>query len=252
MSKQIISLQKQNDGIHTSLFNKGICFERIVISDNASDDEKLKLLQDENFKLKDVLKEFNDLYGPPAQVKKSKSQPVSTQTQKQTQTTKPKVSDDVNSDEEDFSEPVKKFDCITNMEYLKRAFFNGNYEEFESEVKKNNFPMFEANYKYSSDKDNCPEFAAKNLLCGFVRNLEDYRKYLIVCFRCHKVNSDDEPTRYEYKSYWIVNSLVSVEEIIGSNHEDFEWNNITPDKVDSFLKEIRKSYNSPLDEKYLH
>jgi hypothetical protein len=101
MSKQIISLQKQNDGIHTSLFNKGICFERIVISDNASDDEKLKLLQDENFKLKDVLKEFNDLYGPPAQVKKSKSQPVSTQTQKQTQTTKPKVSDDVNSDEED-------------------------------------------------------------------------------------------------------------------------------------------------------
>lgn len=29
-------------------------------------------------------------------------------------------------------------------------------------------------------------FSAKNLLKGFVRNFDDYRKYFMICFRCWK------------------------------------------------------------------
>lgn len=251
--KQIIGLQKQNEGIHLSLLAKGLCFDRQNIDPNTSEDDHLQLLKDENAKLKELANQHK----PPPQVKEQKVQVAKVQV---AQVAKPKESKskeaDDNSDEEDFSEPVKKFECITNMEDLKRAFFNGEYETFNTAVKTSGFPLYSADYKYSSDNDGKAEFAAKNLVGGFVRNLEDFRKYLMVCFRCIKVSTDSEPTRYEYKSYWIVNTNEPLINVIGSVYEDFDFVKIESTGMDHFLQMIKRldedSLLSPLVEKYLH
>jgi Mg2+ and Co2+ transporter CorA len=115
-----------------------------------------------------------------------------------------------------------------------------------------------AKYKYSSDKDGVPSFAAKNLVGGFVRNLEDYRKYLMVCFRCHQINSENEPTKYKYMSYWVVNTNESLQNVIGSFHEDFEFTRVDVENIDSFLKTIERTKDDEIEmtniiaEKYLH
>ena len=233
-------LQKQNDSIYMSLNNRGIEFERYLVLDSITDDEKIQILLEENSKLKELINKHK----PPQQVKQIQT------TQTQPSPVKPKTTE--NDEEEDYSEPVKKFECITNMEDMKRAFFNGDYDTFESAVREHKFPMFEASYKYSSDKDGAPEFVAINLVNGFVRNLEDYRKYLMACFRCNKIG-DEHLVKYEYKSYWIVNSLEPLSDIIGSNYEDFDWKVISETEMSSFLMDIRKLADDVvLSEKYLH
>jgi len=246
--KQIIGLQKQNDGIYSSLLAKGVCVDRQIIDPNTSEDDHLQMLKDENAKLKELANQHK----PPPQVKEQKVQVAQVVKPKES---KSKEADD-NSDEEDFSEPVKKFECITNMEDLKRAFFNGEYETFNTAVKTTSFPLYSANYKYSSDNDGKAEFAAKNLVGGFVRNLEDFRKYLMVCFRCKLVSAEAEPSRYEYKSYWIVNTNEPLINVIGSVYEDFDFVKIESTSIDDFLEIIKRtdedSSSSALVEKYLH
>ena len=55
-NKIIQSLQKQNDCIYNSLVAKNIQFERNVIPENLDEKEHVKLLNDENFKLKEIVK----------------------------------------------------------------------------------------------------------------------------------------------------------------------------------------------------
>jgi hypothetical protein len=93
-------------------------------------------------------------------------------------------------------------EIIHNMEDIKRAFFNKEYELFEELVKQHEFIYYRVSYKYSSDNDNKPDYIARNLLKGFGRALDDYRKYLLVCFRCKEY----EHKKYEYNSLWIVNT----------------------------------------------
>ena len=72
LQKQIVSLQKQNDGIYSSLVNKGIEFNRVEIpTDNLisiSEEEHLRLLKNENSKLKELANQHK----PPPQVKEPK------------------------------------------------------------------------------------------------------------------------------------------------------------------------------------
>lgn len=70
------------------------------------------------------------------------------------------------------------------MEDIKRAFFNKEYDTFETLIKQHPLRYYRASYNYASDKDGAPEFVAKNLVKGFVRNLDDFRKYFITGFRC--------------------------------------------------------------------
>jgi len=258
--KQITGLQKQNDGMYSSILAKGLTFDRFIINDNISEDDHLQILKDENAKLKELINNNK----PPPQVKEPKAQ-VSQVSQVAKPKSKSKESDE-NSDQEDYTEPVKKFECITNMEDLKRAFFNNDYEQFNKAVRTEKFPLYIANYKYSSDNDGKPEFAARNLVGGFVRNLEDFRKYLMVCFRCIKVSNDSEPSKYEYISYWIINTNDNLKDVIGTVYEDFEFIKVdnpdlnNPDlnnpDVDKFLELIKRSdentESSLLVEKYLH
>jgi hypothetical protein len=207
-NNKIISIQKQNDAIYSGLKAKGIEFERDTIPEGADDNTIIEILSNENNKLKELAKQNK----PPPQVKEPKApQPQ--------QAPKPKKEEKEESDdEEEYEAPKPKFDCITNMEDIKRAFFNKDYENAKSLIITQPFKFYSVNYKFDSDKDGVPDFVAKNLLKGFVRNFDDYRKYFMICFRCWKAGSN-----YQYKSQWIVNTNEPIQNIIGSTYDDFEF-----------------------------
>lgn len=234
-NKAIQGLQKQNDSIYQSLVTKGVQFDRVVISEGIDDTEQLKLLQEENSKLKELAKA-----NKPVQIEKPKEEKKPVQTQVKTDKTEKsnesnKSKDDVELDDDEVEEPVKKFNIITNMEELKRAFFNGDLMVFEEQLKAHPFKFYKVEYKYNSDKDGAPDFSAKNLLKGFVRNFDDYRKYFMICFRCLK--KQDE-SKYKYESVWIVNSTDKIQDIIGSVWEDFEFEETTD--IVQFISRIKK------------
>ena len=235
-NKAIQGLQKQNDAIYYSLTAKNIQFERIVVPNDIIEEEHLNLLKDENIKLKEVV----NANKPPPQTKDEKKKHESPQQKKEP---KQKETNDEDEDEETFEEPVKKFETITNMEDLKRAFFNGDHETFESQIKTHPFKFYKVEYKYNSDKDGVPDFSAKNLLKGFVRNFDEYRKYFMVCFRCLKYQHG---IKYKYESLWIVNTNESISNIIGSMEEDFVFTETID--IDDFVSNIKKLPESESDE----
>jgi hypothetical protein len=229
---KIKNITKQNDSIYTSLVSKNIEFTRSDISSVSDNNEKLEILMDENLKLKELSKSAR----PPPVIK-----------EKVLSIIKEKVPEI--HEEESYEEPQKKFDTITNMEDMKRAFFSKEYDVFETLIKDHNFKYYSADYKYSCDKDGVQTFIAKNLVKGFVRSLDDYRKYLLVCFRCFS----SEHNTYTYPSLWIVNSNESLSEIIGSVYEDFNYTEISD--IKDFLTKFRKiEVDDPLllDEGYVH
>ena len=233
-NKAIQCLQKQNDGIYSSLIAKNIQFNRTIIPNEISDEEYIKLLSDENNILKELVKANKPISLP----KEEKKQDILKKEDK----IKPKEKkEDIDKDketfedEETFEEPIKKFETIINMEDMKRAFFNGDYDVFYNIFNTQPFIIYKMNYKYNSDKDGAPDFSAKNLLKGFVRNFDDYRKYFMICFRCWKHEDKNE---YKYESYWIVNTNEPIQNIIGSIWEDFEVD-ISTDSG-NFIESIKK------------
>ena len=243
MSGKLQSIQKQNDSILFSILSRKIDFVRAIIPEGISEDEHIKILTEENLRLKEVVK-ANKPAPQPKEEKIKVEQPK--------QESKPKEeSKEDDEQEETFEEPVKKFETIVNMEDLKRAFFNGLYEEFESNVKSSPFKFYRVGYKYNGDKDGAPDFSAKNLLKGFVRNFDDYRKYFMICFRCWK---DLNETKYKYSSLWIVNTLEPIRNIIGSFSDDFEFEEETD--INTFISDIKKLVNIDetlcIGESYVH
>ena len=227
-SKAILGIQKQNDSIFTSLLAKNIQFERVIIPDGIDEQEHLRLLNEENTNLKEIVK----VNKPPPQIK-----PIQESKPKESKPKESKTKENKDDDEEDeiYEEPVKKFDTITNMEDMKRAFFGGDYGMFEEQLKLYPFKLYKVAYKYNTDKDGVPEFSAKNLLKGFVRNFDDYRKYFMISFRCWKSQDKNE---YKYDSFWIVNTNEPVQNIIGSLWEDFEFEETS--ELDNFINMIKK------------
>jgi hypothetical protein len=229
---KIKNITKQNDSIYTSLVSKNIEFTRADVSSIIDNNKKLEILTDENLKLKELSKNAR-----PPQVIKEKVLPI----------IKEKVPEI--HEEESYEEPQKKFDTITNMEDIKRAFFSKDYDLFYTLIKEHNFKYYSADYKYSCDKDGVQSFIAKNLVKGFVRSLDDYRKYLLVCFRCFS----SEHNTYTYPSLWIVNSNEPLSEIIGSVYEDFNYTEVSD--IKDFLTKFRKievDDSLLLDEGYVH
>lgn len=237
LTQTLAKLQKQNNSIYNNLVSKNIYFERTTIPDEIDEQEHLKLVVDENVKLKEIseankpvksniMKETNKSNI----IKETNKSNIIKETKKKTEN-----DENENDDEPTYNEPIKKFETITNMEEMKRAFFGGDYEEFEKQLNAHKFKLYMVNYKYNSDKDGAPDFSAKNLLKGFVRNFDDYRKYFMICFRCWKNKNKLE---YKYNSLWIINTVEPVQNIIGSVCEDFEFEETFD--VNSFFKSIKK------------
>jgi len=234
MDKQIAGLVKQNESIYGSLKAKNVegLGELVVLTENLSLEEQKDILLKENARLKELVKASK-----PIEEEKPKAP------KPQAQQSQPKPKADVEGDEDDdcLCEPSPpKFSTIANMEDLKRSFFSGEYEQFNQLVKAAPYKFFTANYKFASDKDGAPDYSARNLVKGFVRSFDDYRKYFMICFRCLQ-NPDSNPPTYTYPSIWIVNTLDPIGNIIGSSAEDFDMVEVTePDLIIQLIQSIKK------------
>jgi hypothetical protein len=214
LPKQIANLKKQNEGMEISFNNKGIPFTKLNI-DNIDLDTEFILIKDYNEYLKNISKNNR-----PPQVKEVKQSKLEETTinQKEKQH---KITD--TDDEDELTKETKiTFSTICNMEDIKREFFSKEYDIAYELIRKQPFKFYKASYNYSDDYKGRPAFVAKNLLRGFVQQLEDYRKYLMVVFRCVYYGNPEE-NRYRYHSYWIVNSNDDLKTIIGSLYDDFDF-----------------------------
>ena len=222
MNPKIQNLQKQNDAIYSSLVSKNVLFTRRVITDET---KILDILTEENKELKELSKNNRPA---PQVIEKKPAVPVVEK--------KEQIPKELDEEDESFEDSKKSYTIIHNMEDIKRAFFNKEYELFEELIKQHEFIYYKVSYKYSSDNDRKPDYVARNLLKGFGRALDDYRKYLLVCFRC----TEYEPIKYDYNSLWIVNTKDDLKTIIGSFYDDFDFQLQTFDVENNFLEEFRK------------
>ena len=237
--KQIAMMKKQNEGMESSFKAKDIKYTKL---DTDSDDpeNELALLKDYNEYLKNISKQNRS--PPPVKEEKPKEQP------------KPKPDD--NEDDDDLIKEVKPvYSTITNMEDIKRAFFSKEYETSQQLIIQHPFKFYEVSYKYESDNNGRPGYVAKNLLRGFVQGLDNYRKYLMVCFRCVLINK--ERNEYAYPSYWIVNSNDDIKMMLGSLYDDYNFMEVEGyDDVKKMLKIMEKNEDENNDtligECYLH
>jgi hypothetical protein len=157
--------------------------------------------------------------------------------------------------EETHEDPVKKFTTFGNLENAKRALVAKEYDEFHNQLKLAPYQFYRVSYNTSSDYDGRPPYVAKNLIGGFVRELEDFRKYFFVVHRC--VQPDLSVQHYEYTSLWIANTP-SVSDVYESKHPDryadFTFEQIDESGVEQFLVDFRKTPDdneNVLAEKYL-
>jgi hypothetical protein len=231
MDNKINGIRKQNESIYNSLKSKNISdIGELITFTDETPEQQFQLLQQENKRLKGML--------PPVPVPE-KVVPVHVPMKPA-----PVVKEEEEK-EETYEDPVPKFETITNMEDIKRAFFSGEYDKFDELVSQHNFKLLYGTYKWSSDKDGAPEFVAKNLLKGFVRKFDDFRKYFIICFRCFQETKS--PNTYSYPSLWIVNTLD--DKLIDKFSDDFTFTKAEDTVI--FYKLIRKDESS-FDESYVH
>jgi hypothetical protein len=243
MDKQIASLKKQNDGMETSFKSKNIKFTKLVIN-NVDPETEIMLLKNYNTYLKGI----SSANRPPPQ-EKPKVEPKEAPKKKE-------MSEEDDDDQDSVPKEVKPtYSTIANMEDIKRAFFCKEYETFNSLIRQHPFKYYKVSYKYSNDNTGRPGYIAKNLLRGFVQGLDDYRKYLMVCFRCILANK--ETNEYRYPSYWIVNSNDDIKSILGSSYDDYEFINVEEEEsITKLLKKMEKNEDENDDaligEVYLH
>ena len=248
MENKINIIAKQNDAIYNSLISKNIIFERTNIDEIIDLDEKYKLLMLENTRMKHISKNSRLV-----QVKEIKPiQKIDNESENKNKNKKNEDEEVDDQQDDNYEDIKKKFNTITNMEDIKRAFFTNELSSFEELTLQQPFKYYEADYKYSNEKDGAADYIAKNLLKGFVRNLEDYRKYLFVCFRCKLIDQDNK--KYEYKSLWILNSNESFKDIIGDIYDDFEFTEINENNIKDFLNNFKKIEidDDLVNEIYLH
>lgn len=153
--------------------------------------------------------------------------------------------------EETFDEPVTKLPTTVNMEGLKSKFFTNNLVEFRAELAQHfgegKLLVFDSVYKYNEDYDGKPEFIVNNLLGGFIKQLEDKRKYLFVVLKCTKTDGN-----YRITGTWVTNCTLPMEQIVPDKYDDFDWTPVdtTGDVVESVLD--RFTNKDEFNVAYLH
>lgn len=254
-SKIIENLIKQNDAIYSSLVSRNIEFTRSNIdyslANTENDNVLLEALKDENARLKNVAKS-NRPPPPPPKPFVPKQTPIEITNGNVPNNT----CENDQEQEETYEDPKPTFKPNINMEELKRSFFNSEYEIFEQIVKQHQTELkfYTAQYKFSSDKDGAPEYSASNLLKGFVRMFDDYRKYFMICFRCYQTHQN--PTQYSYTSLWIVNTDTPVEQVVKNIGDDFDFTPVPVTDLDQFIKSMQKidfdNCTNCVGENYVH
>ena len=203
-ASKISNLRGQNAGLESSFQKRQIEFIKQTI-DSTDDEAELSAIQSYNTYLKDISKQNR----PPPVVKEKETKAV------------------VEEEKEEEKEVKPHFEGFTDMSEMKRAYFSDEPELFSQLRKSHPFRFYRASYKYADEYTGRPAFVAKNLIRGFVRNLEMVSAWLMVRFQCMVVDS----TNYEYTSYWIVNAREPLSEILGSMYTDFEFIEMTEPEI---------------------
>jgi hypothetical protein len=203
-TKTIKNLQNQNNGIYNSITKKGVKFVRHQYDENSDPETIIQVLTLENTQLKEISNSLK----PVKEVKAKEVKIIEVEIDK--------IEDDDKEKDEEYIEKIKEYGTIMNLENAKRNFFAKEYDKFTKEINNKNLKFYLGKYNYSSHLDGNPEYMAKNLLRGFVRTFEDYKKYFMISFRCIKLDNGN----YEYVSLWIVNTESSINEIVKDIFED--------------------------------
>ena len=222
MEKKIASIKKQNEGIETSLQSRGISFNKMSVSIDDLDKELL-VLTNYNEYLKQVVKDS-----------KPKVEKID----------KPPIPPTIECEEPDYIEEKIVYKPNCSLEDVKRAFFSKDYETFETQIgeftKQNYLKFYKVNYRYANEKDGVAEYIAKNQVRGFIQMLDQYRRFLLVCFRC--IQLDAEAKTYRYPSYWIVSADTDIKTLLGSIYDDFDFIVLEDEaQVSKMLHKMRKN-----------
>jgi len=243
----------QNEGMYTGLAKQNVFFIRADPPKSTDDAELIKFHQSEKARLVQAMQEFKKSQ-PKPEPKPKVEQPKTEQPKVESKPKPPKDDED-----EDVVETKKTYKTFRNMEELKRAFCNNEYDRFKELclVQDENPPylFYEATYKNSADMDDKPDYVAKNLVTGFVRNLENARPYFFNCYRGY-AKDDDYLNRYTYTSLWIVNTDTPLAEVTDGCSDDFTFVQIDRNDADTIQKFLAKFERSTepnlIKEAYLH
>ena len=119
------------------------------------------------------------------------------------------------------------FTKIGNLEAVKRAFCNKEFDEFKNLLgQEPHFHFMTAEYKYAEDYDGKMDFIVKNKNRGFVQAFDKLRAYFFIAFSCFK--KDDH---VQFKSFWIVNTTDDLKTVLGDEYDDFTFSDSTADEV---------------------
>jgi hypothetical protein len=134
------------------------------------------------------------------------------------------------SDDEAQEEQKLTYSKIGNLEAVKRAFCNNEFDTFKSLVQNQNppFKLLIADYNDADEFQGKPDFILTNKNKGFAQVMEDFRPYFFITFVCFKKDN-----KVNFKSYWVVNSNDDLKTILGSDYESFRFS--SADNVNEFL-----------------
>ena len=257
MDKRNLAINNQIEQFIKIIVDSGLYYERKKLNDTSDQQHVFKVISEENKYLKNIVTKINKIKELTLQVDTLDMNIDNLDSIIELLNSKIKLALScelikiAEKEEIEFiEEPKITIKTICNLDEIKRAFFSNDYDNAFELLKKYKFAYYRASYKYASDNNNKPDFIAKNLVGGFVRNLEDFSKYFLVCFRCYK-----NENAFDYPSLWIVNIDTgnTIQDVIGTLYDDFEF--VNDENIDEFLNELRKKSDTDenlLVEKYLH
>jgi len=178
---------------------------------------------------------------------KTKQKNVQQEAQKQaaSQMQKSQNQNEADDDENAYVDVKPKYETITSLETIKRAFFNPTNEDyvsapFASQISEHPFVFYKGVYKYSDDMNNKPEYIARNFNKSFVKRMEEYGKYVFAMFTCAKVETPDSTNiQYKYESYMLINSIGAFEDFMIKDNDDVLFEKID---LQTFLEHFKQEH----------
>jgi hypothetical protein len=121
--------------------------------------------------------------------------------------------------------------------------FNNVNEQFEHTINSfDNLAFYFGEYNYEGEMDGKPEFIQNNTLKStFGSIVTDHVKYLFAKFNLYRYQN-----KCKYPSMWIVNSIDSIEDILGHDASYFTFTKVElndKDSRNSFIKNFEKKLN---------
>jgi hypothetical protein len=116
--------------------------------------------------------------------------------------------------------------------------FNSLEEQFIDTCMKLSPFYYKARYYDKSKFIESMKFKYLNLNEGFIQEFREINEYAFICFR---LSIDPDTNECIYESWWIVNCLVPLSDILGSDYNYFEWYELDSNNEREFLIEMMKS-----------